>query len=138
MSRIYEAVLSSAYHYPGSSFFHLSWMVSEFQLHNCRTAAKILEFGFARECVHSLHAGVRSPKTSSTSGTVLQHLATATLWMNVANSCKLGFFSQCFKVLHTFSQSVPSWGLIVPWCFQQRIYFLRFHFFQYLLIFLFS
>ena len=48
---------------------------------------------------------------------------------------KLDFFLQWFEVLKTFSQSFPRFWVITPRGLHQRIYFLRFHFSEYLLIF---
>ena len=44
-------------------------------------------------------------------------------------------FLQCFEVLKTFAQSVSRCWIVTPWSLHQRIYFLRFHILQLLLIF---
>ena len=55
-------------------------------------------------------------------------------WRISANFCKSDFFLQCFEGLKTFSQSVSRCWILTPWSWLQRIYFLRFHIFQKLLI----
>ena len=83
--------------------------------------AKILEFESARGCVYPLHAGVRSPKPSCTSATgAFQKETPMEECRIVTNSCKLGFFLQCLKILNAFSQSASRCGLVVLWSFEPK------------------
>ena len=90
--------------------------------------------GFWTVC--SEHAGVRSPKPSSTSGKsfVAHPNRDSSRESRIfTNSRELEFFLQCFKSLKTFSQSVSRCRLFSRRLYQ-RVHFLRLHIFQYLFI----